>query len=202
MDVICEIAEDLAAGRTDRLDRLFTDDDAPPPRLLPDPAPDALPIPLPRLLDHWTSLCAGDALPAPRAVDPADLRFILGNLMLVDVGPPGPSGVPAFVYRLYGTRIAACYGHDMTGRTTADFASRLAVFFAATYEAVRRSRRPLYTEHTPHPPSGITRWQRLILPLAGPDGAVCRFLVGNQAVTSIPCGPLMPQRAGRREPGG
>lgn len=200
MDRLTELGRDIAAERCDGLAALFMAAGAPAPRLLWAPTPDRLPTaPLAALLRYWQGLHDGAALPRTTAIDPTEMRFILGHVMLVDVWDGGED----FVYRLYGSRIAASCGRDMTGRRTSDFPDRLGLFFGATYHAVLLRREPLYTEHRPKDPDGpVGLWQRLILPLAAADGSIVRFLVGNVPAGADDCGPMMPNDAERVEPGG
>jgi hypothetical protein len=65
-----------------------------------------------RLYDYWSARRRDRAYPARRDVDPAELRFALGNLMLIDVQREPLD----FRIRLQGTLIARRVGWDLTGR--------------------------------------------------------------------------------------
>jgi hypothetical protein len=69
-----------------------------------------------QLLDYWQSKCPSGGLPGRPDLDPWEMRFILGNLLLVDVERPGPG----FRYRLVGTNLTTRLGLDMQGRTFDD----------------------------------------------------------------------------------
>ena len=100
-------------------------------------------------------------------------------------------------YRHYGAGIARLYGRDMTGRRGSDFGGQIARFFTATYLAVARRRRPLFTEHQPPPSVPVERWWRVILPMVDAEDRVSQFLVGivPAAIRAEP-GASDPERAG------
>ena len=142
-----------------------------------DPAEADLPFePLRCTLRYWSALPKTDGVADVMKVDPNGLRAALGYLMLVDVGP----GEDDYRYALYGSRIAAVSGFDMTGKTVWQVAttSIIQIFFVACYHAVRDLRRPAYTVHRAPPQITASHWHRLILPL-GAGGTVKRFLVCN-----------------------
>lgn len=135
--------------------------------------------PLRGTLRYWHALPKTEGVAETMKVDPDGLRPALGYLMLVDVG----AGENEYRYALYGSRIAAVSGFDMTGKTVWQVAttSVIQVFFVACYDAVRTLRRPAYTVHRAPPQITASHWHRLILPL-GAGGTVKRFLVCNTPV--------------------
>lgn len=146
-------------------------------QLLLDPDEADLPTEMQRItLRYWQGLPKVGGIPDQLKVDPEALHRALGYLMLVD----RLEGACEFRYALYGSKIAAVSGFDMTGQNVSDIATldEIRVFFAACYQAVIQLRQPLFTVH--EAPSSITvsHWHRLILPL-GQQGAVRRFLICN-----------------------
>jgi len=131
------------------------------------------------VLRYWQNLPKVAGVADVLKIDPSALRGSLGYLMLVDAGP----GENEFRYALYGSKIAAIAGFDMTGKTVWQVATSSAVqtFFAACYRAVRSLRCPLYTVHKAPPQITASHWHRLILPL-GMNGEVKRFLVCNTPI--------------------
>src|SRR5437588_5072375 len=65
-----------------------------------------------RLYDDWRVRCRDGRLPARVDLDPADLAYLDGNLLLVDV----LRAPLRFRYRLVGANLAARLPFDMTGR--------------------------------------------------------------------------------------
>ena len=128
---------------------------------------------------YWQALPKVDGVAETLRIEPDKLRGALGYLMLIDVGL-GPND---FRYALYGSKIAAVAGFDMTGKTVWEIATSSAVqtFFAGCYRAARELRFPIYTVHQAPPQVTASHWHRLILPL-GEDGEIKRFLVCNTPV--------------------
>lgn len=67
---------------------------------------------LQRLHDYWNGKRAGRAYPGREQIDPLELRFMLGSIILVDVEPEPLR----FRYRLFGSEIVRRQGFDMTGK--------------------------------------------------------------------------------------
>jgi hypothetical protein len=130
------------------------------------------------LLAHWQGQreAAGDvaSVPPAAAIDPAALGFILGWLMIMEPLDDGAD----FKYRLYGSAIAATTGRDLTGYKVSQSFPLFAAWTTAVYRAVIAHRHPVLTRHAPRRLVPIDRWERLILPYAGENGAVTRLLVG------------------------
>lgn len=133
--------------------------------------------PLRFLLDHWTALAAGRAMPRADEIDAIDLRPALGFIILVDVVEAGRD----FRYRLFGSALASASGFDMTGRLLTEHKASPHVhgFYLAAYRASLRRREPMFTEHGPSDVVRTKAWHRLVLPFADESGAIVRFLVGT-----------------------
>lgn len=148
--------------------------------LLRDPMEEDLPLEELRLvLRYWQALPKTHGVADLLKIDPHALRRALGYVMLIDVGP----GESEFRYALYGSKIAAVSGFDMTGKTVWQVATTSAIqtFFAACYRVARAERCALYSVHKAPPQITASHWHRLILPL-GQGGEVKRFLVCNTPI--------------------
>lgn len=148
------------------------------PTLVWSPTPGTLEHePLRFLMDYWQRLRGGEDVPHATKIDPVEMRPALGNVMLLDVLDGGAD----FRYRLYGSKIAERAGFDMTGKRVSEIGTSTAVatFFVYVYQAVLKRREPIYTEHRPPASIQVTKWYRLVLPLADAAGMVNRLLVGN-----------------------
>jgi len=65
-----------------------------------------------RIWEHWAKLRGGRPFPARSQLDPLDIRYALGNVVLVDLhGEP-----PRFRFRLIGSNITHRDRVDLTGR--------------------------------------------------------------------------------------
>ena len=134
-----------------------------------------------RLLGHWEGLNAGlnpGGLPPIAGIDPLQLGFILGWLMVMD---PIDGGAD-FRYRLYGSSIAATTGRDLTGLKVSDSFRLFADWTIEVYRNVLSQRRPVLTRHSPRRYVRVDQWERLVLPFAVDDGSVGRLLVGSVIV--------------------
>lgn len=67
---------------------------------------------LQQLQAYWDNKRTGRPHPGREDIDPLELRFIIGNLILMDVEPTPLR----FRYRLFGSGIAQRQGFDMTGK--------------------------------------------------------------------------------------
>lgn len=128
-----------------------------------------------RLFDYWRTRHRGDLLPARRDIDPMDLAFILGDLVLVDV----LSDPRRFRYRLVGANVARRSSQDNTGvmvheHPDAEFRPTALRFYAGIATAVRPDgeRRKMLTSE------GLRKYEILGLPLAADGRTVDMILVG------------------------
>lgn len=69
-----------------------------------------------RLLAFWTEKRAGHAIAPKAAIDPLELKFALGHLVMFEV----LTDPLRFRYRLTGSSLTSRFGYDLTGKTTED----------------------------------------------------------------------------------
>jgi hypothetical protein len=131
------------------------------------------------LVEYWHSLKADRGIPKASDISPFDLKPALGHVVLIDMLDDGWNGR----FRLYGTKVAETYGRDMTGRCVSDIdgGNYMSVFFRALYRVAWLRQEAFFSLHYPPPHVSVESWQRLALPLCGPDGKVSRFLACNTA---------------------
>ncbi len=96
-----------------------------------------------RLLEYWqTKRRTLARLPARADIDPLEMRFALGHLILADVEHGDPL---RFRHRLIGTRIVEHAGYDATGLYVDDIPDKeLAQRLLQSYRDVVRTREPAY----------------------------------------------------------
>lgn len=129
------------------------------------------------LAEYWCRerVRLGD-LPRSEAFDPAEVVPALGYIMLIEPNADASD----FLYRLYGSHVAAHHSRDMTGRWLSTFDPPGPEVFGTQYRAMVDWRVAVYAEHDAvRQVSVITRWCRLGLPMAGADGRVDRVVVCN-----------------------
>ena len=170
-------ADEIARGELADIRGAFSAKGARGPDVVWQPAGDSLMLPQLRFLHgYWTELAGTRSMPRASEIDPLGMRPALGYIMLID---PVPGGVD-FRYRLYGSRIAAVSGFDVTGRRVSEHPASpyIIAFTLALYRAAVARAVPLFAEHGPPATLHTASWHRVILPLAGAAGEVARLLVG------------------------
>ncbi|MDB5407215.1 MAG: hypothetical protein JWL84_2127 [Rhodospirillales bacterium] len=117
-----------------------------------------------RLYADWDARRRGRKLPARPDFDPLELKYILGNLSLVDV----QYDPLRFRYRLHATNVAQRLGYELTGKPLAanpDVATREII--ETHFQAVVASRIPQAIVHRFFTPEGrAVNHEALVLPLS------------------------------------
>jgi|HubBroStandDraft_1064217.scaffolds.fasta_scaffold00163_5 hypothetical protein len=168
--------QDLAADRLDRIRTGFAAGGIGGLELARSPEPAALQGTANRfLLEYWLAEQQG-AMPPASAIDPIRMRPALGRILIVEPIEQGWD----FRYRLFGTLVAAVSGYDMTGKLLSahPLAPEMVCFAFALYRGLLVRPEPVMTMNVP-PMAHFARWERIVLPFAGPGGEVTRFVVGN-----------------------
>lgn len=148
---------------------------------MPVDAPDRDPLRHPklrRLFDLWDRKRGGRAMPARQDIDTVELREWLGNLVLVEVVDAGAS----YRYRVYGTKLADLFGHELTGRVVSHFASAHQPLIVGDYDRVRRDRMPVYFDRHGVAQGEYARIQALALPLSTAGAEVDMILAAVYAL--------------------
>lgn len=167
------IAEDYLEPIRD----VFRKEGAQGPAVIWDPcASDMEAPPLAALIEYWSSLHGGDALPRADKIDPLGMRRALGYVMLIDAVENGRN----FYYRLYGSAVAAVSGFDMTGRLLSEHAASTYIleFSLALYRATMQRRQAAFCHYAPAGTLQTAQWHRVALPLTDRSGAIVRLLAG------------------------
>lgn len=171
-------AEALVEGGRDEIDAAFQAGGTMAPRFTWNPGAGDLQAEACRfLLQYWHGLRGSQDVVPAAAIDPAAMRPALGYVLLLDVLEGGMD----FRYRVYGSLVTSVSNRDMTGRLMSEHhASDYVVDFTmACGRAGVRRRMPLCTMRFPAGTEYTHAWERLQLPLAGPDGSIVRLLIGN-----------------------
>lgn len=142
-----------------------------------------------QLFAMWLQARPGPGLlPPPGFADPMALRFMLGDLSLLDVEEGEP---PRFRYRIYGSNIAAWRGYDMTGKYVSETPGpELRAFIQGSYTEVARRGVPELTMNSAILDGRLFRYEILALPLARDGSKVGRILSAvNQLAESAAVRP-------------
>lgn len=132
-----------------------------------------------RLYDYWCARAAPGGLPSRRDIDPLDMDFMLGNLILVDVvrDPARPS--PRFRYRLVGANLVNTLGLEMTGRMLDEHPDpHFREVAMRVYARVVEGARPTAARRDTVVDGRVRRYEAIHLPLAADGRTVDMVLVG------------------------
>ncbi|MBS4047294.1 MAG: PAS domain-containing protein [Alphaproteobacteria bacterium] len=117
---------------------------------------------LQQLQAYWDEKRGSRPYPGREDIDPLELRFIIGHLILVDIEPDPLR----FRYRLFGTAIVQRQGFDMTGKYLDQHPwPELAEKARETYTEVIESGQPALIRRRGLFNDGYVDHQSLILPL-------------------------------------
>ncbi|MBO6835588.1 MAG: PAS domain-containing protein [Alphaproteobacteria bacterium] len=128
---------------------------------------------------YWRSISGDRPLPTYEDLDPLDIIPILPLVNLVDVVPQTQGGY-RFRHRLVGTELVDRFRTEHTGQWFEDLydAEHLERQLPSYIRAVERRKPTVGDIELSENGKKIMAYRRLILPLAGPDGAVnCLLLV-------------------------
>jgi hypothetical protein len=127
-----------------------------------------------QLQTDWDARRRGRQFPARADFDPLDLKYIVGNLSLIDVH----HAPVRFHYRLHATNVAQRLGYEMTGKpleANPNLAARGLI--EKHFTMVVESRLPLATRHRFVTADGRTvNHEALVLPLSR-DGLIIDMLM-------------------------
>lgn len=132
-----------------------------------------------RLYDYWSMRARLGRLPSRRDIDPLDMGFMLGNLILVDVVRDPDAATPRFRYRLVGANLVRALGLEMTRRTLDEHPDpQFREVAKRVYKRVVEGARPTAARRDTVVDGRVRRYEALHLPLAADGIAVDMVLVG------------------------
>lgn len=129
---------------------------------------------LQRLLLDWENRCRGREFPARGDFDVLDLKYVIGQLALLDVG----YDPIRFRFRLHGSGITRRVGYEMTGKEVDDLPSPVVRSLVRHhFSAVVEQRIPLVEVRERHiMDDRVVDSESLALPLSR-DGAIIDMLM-------------------------
>lgn len=128
------------------------------------------------LFAYWQGKRRGGALPCRSDIEPADLRALLPNLLIVDFEQE-PFRVK---FRLVGTRIVELTGFEFTGLYLDEVAPPdVAAAFTACYRTASHRRQPVLERITWRSDQVISDYDICVLPLDDDGGAAQRAIAAE-----------------------
>jgi hypothetical protein len=127
-----------------------------------------------RLYDYWQARQKDGRLPARADIHPSELRFLMGNLLLVEV----LRDPLRFRYRLTGSNLSRFLKVELTGKLLdehpdPDFRRQA----AATYTTLAETAEPWAAQRDTLMDGRLRRYEVLLLPLAA-DGITVDMILG------------------------
>ena len=128
-----------------------------------------------RLLDSWESRRGGRRMPARADIDPADIGFVLGYIMMVDVH----HDPLRFYFRLIGTRTPRRHGIDFTGYFADELPlPEVSAAIQASYTEAVEARAPSRVLRDQVHDGVRVNWEVLRLPLSNDGECVDGLMIG------------------------
>ncbi|HVC55165.1 MAG TPA: PAS domain-containing protein [Stellaceae bacterium] len=131
---------------------------------------------LQRLYDYWCERRGERRFPARADLDPLDLAYLMGNLILIDVVDGDP---PGFFIRLHGTNLVQRAGYELTGKTLGELPiSEFRELATQTFRHVARTGEPFRGYRDRVLDDRSHHYETLILPLSKDGERVDMLLAG------------------------
>ncbi|MDE2182471.1 MAG: PAS domain-containing protein [Alphaproteobacteria bacterium] len=128
-----------------------------------------------RFAQYCQALAGDRPMPLRRQFRPGDVRWLLGRLYVVDVIDAGKD----FHFRVAGLLMKEIYGVDFEGRRLSEFPETgLSKALRANYDRIMQTKAALFQRAALCWPEHQINLQRLLVPFAGDDGALCSIVVG------------------------
>ncbi len=122
-----------------------------------------------RFVEYWRSKRGDGLYPSREAIDPLDFRYVLGDVVLIEVrrAPTGSSHPWAFRYRLIGANIVERDGYDLTNKTLEDMPEpEYRERVRATWTEVCETGVPVYYSREVVLDGRTRRYEVVVMPLA------------------------------------
>jgi hypothetical protein len=131
---------------------------------------------LQRLYDYWVTKRGDRKMPARADLDPLDMVFIIGNIILVDVLGETP---PRFRIRLHGTRLVERAGYELTGKMLDELpVTEFRTLAQQTFAEVATTGEPLQGKRDRIIDGRFARYETVLMPLSDDGEQVDRLLIG------------------------
>jgi hypothetical protein len=139
--------------------------------------PDAIKHPrLRQLYDYWNGKRCDRLMPARADLDPVDIRFAIGDVVMAEVVDGDP---PRFRIRLHGTNLAERTNFDLTGKMLDDMpVPEFRELVTRSFRKVVRTRQSLHALAERLLDGRMQRYEAIILPLSSDGERVDRLMVG------------------------
>ncbi len=139
-------------------------------------APDIVHPKLRELYEYWDSKRAGRVMPSRADIDPIEMRFVVGNVIMVDVIEGKPLG---FRIRLHGTNLSERVGFDLTGKMLDEMPwPEFRDLTTRSFTLVATKRQVLHAHRDRVLDNRRRSYETIILPLSSDGEQVDRIICG------------------------
>ena len=131
---------------------------------------------LQRLYDYWLEKRGAREMPSRADLDPLDMRFAIGDVILVDVLDEDP---PRFRIRLHGTNLSERTSFDLTGKMLDEMpAPEFRNLATRSFSRVVRTREPMHVLAERLLDDRHQHYEAILLPLSSDGELIDRLMVG------------------------
>jgi hypothetical protein len=129
-----------------------------------------------QLYEYWDGKRGDRPMPSRADIDPLDMRFAIGNIILIDVIDGEPL---KFRIRLHGTNLSERVRFDLTGKMLDEMPqAEFRDLTQQSFAKVVATRRPLHAERDLVLDKRRRHYETIILPLSSDGERVDRILCG------------------------
>lgn len=130
-----------------------------------------------RLYDYWNAKRDARDMPSRGDIDPLEMRFAIGNVLLADVIEGEP---PQFRIRLHGTNLVQHVGYELSGKMLDEMPqAEFRELTRQSFTKVATTKRPLHAQRNLILDDRSRRYETLILPLSSNGERVDMILCGQ-----------------------
>jgi hypothetical protein len=138
--------------------------------------PDIVNAKLKRLYEYWAAKRGDRRFPARADIDPVDMAFALGSVILAEVLPETP---PRFRIRLHGTTLTQRVGYDLTGKMLDEMpVPEFRDLSTRSFTKVVSTGEPLHVLADRLVDARMQRYEAILMPLSSDGERIDMLLVG------------------------
>jgi hypothetical protein len=129
-----------------------------------------------QLYEYWDGRRGDGAMPSRGDIDPVDMRFAIGDVILADVIEGKP---PRFRIRLHGTNLSERTNFDLTGKMLDEMpVPEFRELSTRSFRKVVRTKEPLHVIADRLLDGRMQRYEAIILPLSSDGVTIDRLMIG------------------------
>ncbi|HEY1797766.1 MAG TPA: PAS domain-containing protein [Stellaceae bacterium] len=129
-----------------------------------------------RLFEYWSRQRGDRKWPSRADLDPVEMRFVLGNVILADVLPGTPT---TYRIRLHGTTLTQRIGYDLTGKMLDDMpVPEFRDLSRQSFNKVVGTGEPLHIVADRMIDNRMQHYESILMPLSNGDEQVEMLLIG------------------------